>query len=58
LGLNKNKSIWCDKIKQNVLFLSYRFVNDSQENKMQENIVKVQIKEKESEGRKEKGLEN
>jgi len=46
LGLNKNKSIWCGKIKQNVLFLSHRLVNGSQENKIQENIVKAQRKEK------------
>jgi hypothetical protein len=46
LGLNKNKSTWYGKMKQNVLFLSYRLVNGSQENKMQENIVKVQRKKK------------
>jgi hypothetical protein len=45
LGLNKkNKSIWCGKIKQSVLFLSYGLVNGRQEKKMQENIFKVQSK--------------
>jgi hypothetical protein len=34
LGLNKNKSIWCGKIKQSVLFLSYGLVNGSPEKKI------------------------